>query len=186
MPCLPIIENNKITGFACMEDKYMDKKINSNQKGKRGEREFVALCKEYGFDEAKRSQQYAGGVDSADVVGLPYVHIEVKLWDRITVEDVRTFLKQAIKDSYNSNNIPIVAYKQKYGKWFIAMQLKDLADMYSFVVMYDNMKTHIDKDYEEYFSRETYYVTMPADDWFMLYREFYSGMKMLEEKKENK
>ncbi len=55
-------------------------RINGNQKGKRGEREAAKFLHELGFETARRSQQYAGGVDSADIhcEELDGVHIEVK------------------------------------------------------------------------------------------------------------
>jgi len=54
------------------------KRINSRQKGKRGEREAAAFLRSLGF-EARRGQQFAGGGDSPDVVtSLSNVHIEVK------------------------------------------------------------------------------------------------------------
>ena len=48
-------------------------KINSKAKGKNGELEFVKVCKEYGFDDCRRSQQYAGINNDADVIGLPEI-----------------------------------------------------------------------------------------------------------------
>lgn len=41
----------------------------SREKGKRGEREFASLCREYGY-AARRGQQYSGA-GGEDVVGLP-------------------------------------------------------------------------------------------------------------------
>ena len=49
----------------------------SRDKGKRGEREVASLLRSYGYD-THRGQQYHGGKDSPDVVGLPGIHIEVK------------------------------------------------------------------------------------------------------------
>lgn len=54
------------------------KRINSRQKGKRGEREAAAFLKSIGI-EARRGQQYSGGKDSPDLITeLHRVHIEVK------------------------------------------------------------------------------------------------------------
>lgn len=54
--------------------------INSKQKGAAGERESVRLCKAEGFD-CHRTAQYCGNSPegSADIVGLPLIHVEVKL-----------------------------------------------------------------------------------------------------------
>ncbi len=55
----------------------MAKKINSNSKGKCGEREVAELIRSYGF-EARRGQQFSGGNESPDVVSDLPLHIEVK------------------------------------------------------------------------------------------------------------
>ena len=53
----------------------------SREKGKRGEREFASLCREYGY-AARRGQQYCG-VEGDDVIGLPGIHAEVKRVERL-------------------------------------------------------------------------------------------------------
>ena len=50
--------------------------MNSNQKGKKGERELAAILKSYGYEDSRRGQQYCGSNGDADVVGLPGIHIE--------------------------------------------------------------------------------------------------------------
>lgn len=52
--------------------------MNSNQKGKKGERELAAILKSYGYEDSRRGQQYCGSNGDADVVGLPGIHIECK------------------------------------------------------------------------------------------------------------
>jgi len=145
--------------------------VNSKEKGKRGEREWVKICREHGFKNARRSQQYAGGTEeSADVVGLPYIHQEVKYGYDMTVEEIRGFLEQAIRDSGGSTNIPIVAHKKTYGKWFITMDWQDFVEMYC--IAYDKPNN------TGIYSGEIKYVTIPADDWFELYKEFYSAKEL--------
>lgn len=58
---------------------------NSRQKGKRIEREAVALLKSWGYD-TRRGQQYRGGSDSPDVIieGVD-IHIEVKGNEQIDI-----------------------------------------------------------------------------------------------------
>ena len=52
--------------------------MNSNRKGKEGERELANLLKDrYGYD-CRRGQQFCGSNGDADVVGLPGIHIECK------------------------------------------------------------------------------------------------------------
>ena len=50
----------------------------SRNKGKVGERELAAALRAEGFESARRGQQYSGSETSADVVGLPGIHIECK------------------------------------------------------------------------------------------------------------
>lgn len=45
--------------------------INSKDKGKRGERMAAAFFREHGYSDARRSQQYAGINNDADIVGVP-------------------------------------------------------------------------------------------------------------------
>lgn len=54
--------------------------VNSNQKGKRGEREAAEYLRSIGFTSARRAQQYCGNAGTSDlhVDELPNVHIEVK------------------------------------------------------------------------------------------------------------
>ena len=146
-------------------------RVNSNQKGKRGEREWVKLCREHGFEKARRSQQYAGGTEeSADVVGLPYIHQEVKYGYDMTIEEIRTFVFQAIEDNAGSTNIPIVAHRKTYGKWFVSMEWSDFVNMYCGA--FGNSIS-----VEEYLGTIKY-VTIPADDWFEMYKEFYSAREI--------
>lgn len=102
--------------------------INSKQKGNRGEREFARLCRENGFHEARRGQQY-NGLDGEDVVGLPYMHIEIKRVERLNISKA---IRQAIEDA-KEDQIPMVAHRK---------------------------------------NREEWLVTMRAEDWFILYKEF--------------
>ena len=143
------------------------------EKGKRGEREWAKLCREHGFEKARRSQQYAGGTaESADVVGLPYIHQEVKYGYDMTIEQIRKFLIQAVRDNAGSGNIPIVAHKKTYGKWFVTMEWQGFVDMY--IKAYGTTGTCSYLWYEG----ETKYVTIPAEDWFEMYKEFYSAKEI--------
>ena len=106
--------------------------MNSKQKGGRGEREFAALCRDEGYDNVHRGQQFQGGVDSPDVKGLAGIHVEVKRVERLNIHDA---MAQSIKDS-GGKAIQIVAHRRNRGKWLI---------------------------------------TMSAEDWFALYREWEAG-----------
>lgn len=101
-------------------------KINSKQKGKNGEREFANLCKKYGFDNARRSQQYAGINNDADVVGLPDLHIEVKRVERLNIYDA---IEQAQRDK-KDDELGIVAHRKNNKDWLITMTFEEWMEMY--------------------------------------------------------
>lgn len=92
-------------------------RINSNQKGKAGEREFAKLLREYGFDEARRGQQY-NGLEGKDVVGLEGYHIEVKRVERLNLSKA---MEQAIEDA-EPGEIAIVAHRKNREDWKITIE----------------------------------------------------------------
>lgn len=99
--------------------------INSKQKGKAGELEFSNLCKEHGFN-TRRSQQYAGINNDADVVGLPGIHIEVKRVEKLNVSNA---MRQAVRDKAD-NEIPIVAHRKNREDWLVTMKADDFLKLY--------------------------------------------------------
>lgn len=100
-------------------------KINSKQKGKRGERIVAKKLQEYGYD-ARRGQQYAGIHGDADVVGLPHVHIEVKFTERLNVWNA---LAQSIRDA-KENEVPTVFFKKNRSDIYVAMPFDEFMEMY--------------------------------------------------------
>ena len=92
----------------------------SREKGKRGEREFAALLRDYGI-KARRGVQYHGGPNSPDVVGFKPFHIEVKRAERL---DVYGALAQSTKDSAKGE-IPIVAHRRNGMDWIVVMDFED-------------------------------------------------------------
>lgn len=95
----------------------------SREKGKRGEREFAALCGECGY-ECRRGQQYSG-IGGEDVVGLRGVHVEVKRTERF---DLYGALSQAICDA--QGRVPVVAHRRNHCDWVIVMRAKDWFCLY--------------------------------------------------------
>ena len=95
--------------------------MNSKRKGGRGEREFAALCRAEGYDNAHRGQQFEGGFSTPDVKGLPGVHIEVKRTERL---NIHAAMRQSIRDS-EGRGIPIVAHRRNHDKWLITMRAED-------------------------------------------------------------
>ena len=102
------------------------------QKGKRGELEWAAYCRQQGYD-CRRTSQYCGKTgDASDVVGLPGIHQEVKRVEHLNIYEA---IEQAERDRKDFE-IPIVAHRKNRFPWF---------------------------------------VTMKAEDWFRIYREFEAG-----------
>lgn len=101
------------------------KKINSNRKGRNGERELARKLREYGYD-ARRGQQYCGVSGDADVIGLPGVHIEVKRTERLSLYDA---LAQAIADA-RPGEMPVVAHRRNNCDWVIIQPLDDWIKIY--------------------------------------------------------
>lgn len=112
-----------------LERRYL---VNGKKKGKRGELEWAAFCRNQGY-ECRRTAQYCGNTgDAADVVGLPGIHIEVKRVEKLNLHEA---MSQAIRDSAGQD-FPIVAHRKNNAPWL---------------------------------------VTMRADEWFELYREWEAG-----------
>ena len=99
--------------------------INSNQKGKKGEREWAKLCREQGFTDARRGQQFSG-IEGKDVVGLPDIHVEVKRVERLNISKA---MEQAIGDSKDTE-IPIVAHRKNREEWKVTMRAEDWFKLY--------------------------------------------------------
>lgn len=97
----------------------------SREKGKRGEREFAAVCASKGF-KARRGQQFCGSNGDADVVGLPGIHIECK---RVEALNIYTAIAQSTHDAKN-DELPIVAHRKNNCKWLITMEAGDWFALY--------------------------------------------------------
>lgn len=97
--------------------------MNSRNKGKRGELEFVHYLKARGI-EARRGQQYAGGGDSPDVIAghpLKNSHIEVK---RREAGNPYHWLEQAKTDAA-VDKLPFVAHKRNGKNWIVILDIED-------------------------------------------------------------
>lgn len=103
----------------------------SREKGKRGEREVAALLQAHGYD-AHRGQQYHGGGDSPDVVGLPGFHIEVKYTQRLSLWEA---FKQAVRDSLGTGNVPVIFHRKAAEKgeekpdWVVILKAEDFLNI---------------------------------------------------------
>ena len=93
----------------------------SRNKGKVGEREAAKVLSELLGIEVRRAQQFAGGVDSADIIGVPGLHVEVK-----RVEKLRLY--SAVEQSVNDGgiNCPIVMHRTNKQPWLVSLRVSDL------------------------------------------------------------
>lgn len=104
--------------------------INSNRKGKAGEREFRDVLRAAGF-AAERGRQYKGSSDSPDVIcpGLP-IHFEIKIGDRIRLGDA---YQQACVQC--GNYTPAVAHRstkrvgRETGQWMVTLRANDFIEL---------------------------------------------------------
>jgi Holliday junction resolvase len=99
--------------------------LNSIEKGKKGEREFANLCKAEGYN-TRRSQQYCGVAGDADVIGLPFLHVEVKRVERLNIYDA---MAQAISNK-KEGELPVVAHRKNHCDWLITMRFSEWIELY--------------------------------------------------------
>lgn len=108
--------------------------LNSRAKGKAGELELSAYLRERGY-EARRGQQFRGGGDSPDVVGIPGTHVECK---RVEAGNLHDWLDQAIRDAGVSGATPVVMHRRNKprgnavtcrGEWVAILRLDDLLNL---------------------------------------------------------
>lgn len=102
----------------------------SRNKGKRAERMWAKVCREHGFKDARRTQQFSGGTqDSSDVIGLDGIHIEVKFVEKLNLRNAMTQSENDTKSS-GKNEIPIVAHKASNKPWLVTMFADDWFTIY--------------------------------------------------------
>jgi len=94
--------------------------INSRAKGARGEREWAQWLRDNLGIEARRGQQFAGGTDSPDVIGLEGTHAEVKRVEKLNISNA---MDQAERDC--GDNLPYVAHRKNGEEWMITIRARD-------------------------------------------------------------
>lgn len=97
----------------------------SRDKGKRGERELANKLKEYGYD-CHRGQQFCGADGSADVVGLPGIHIECKRVEKLNLYDA---IAQSISDA-RPGEMPTVFHRRNNAEWLVTIPLEQFMEIY--------------------------------------------------------
>lgn len=103
-------------------------KINSKQKGKRGERELAHYLQDKGLT-ARRTQQFSGNKDgTSDVLceELKDFHLEVKRVEKLNIYDA---MDQAIHDAQLENTTPLVVHRRNRDYWKVTMKLDDFLDL---------------------------------------------------------
>ena len=96
------------------------------EKGKRGERELAQILRNYGFNNARRGQQYCGANGDADVVGLEGIHIEVKRTEKLNLYNA---LAQAKADA-KQDEMPVVMHRKNNCEWVVIQPLADWIELY--------------------------------------------------------
>lgn len=99
--------------------------MNSKRKGSAGERELAKLLSGYGY-ECHRGQQFKGGYDSPDVIGLPGIHIEAK---RVENLNIHKAYEQAERDAAGKA-IPAVFHRRNREPWMVTMKMEDFMEIY--------------------------------------------------------
>ena len=101
--------------------------INSRVKGKNGELELAHKLNDYGY-RCRRTNQYCGNTgDASDVVGLDYIHIEVKRVQALNLDEA---MEQAKRDS-KEEQMPAVFHRKNNKKWKVTMELEDWIKLYN-------------------------------------------------------
>lgn len=103
----------------------MARKINSRQKGARGERELAEKLREYGYENSRRGQQFSGKNGDADVVGIPNLHIECKRVEKLNLEKA---YKQSTDDA-RENEMPVVIHRKDKEDWLVTMSFDDFMSL---------------------------------------------------------
>lgn len=95
------------------------RKMNSKQKGNRGERSLAQELAKYGYD-CRRGHQFNGQTDEADVIGIDGLHIECKRVERgLNLEKA---LEQSTRDA-REGEVPVVIHRRNYERWKVTLEL---------------------------------------------------------------
>lgn len=101
----------------------------SKNKGSDFERYIAHLLQEWGFTDAVRSAQHSGrGGGTADIIGVPFLHIEAKAQESLNVfnaydQAIRDLSEQ--KDEDMRKAIPIVVHKKNRRGTLVSLCFND-------------------------------------------------------------
>lgn len=111
--------------------------MNSNSKGKRGEREGAKEWSKVMGCDARRGQQFSGSPDSPDIKhGIDGIHLECKRTERLKLYDA---VEQA-EDDAGADEVPIVLHRKNLKPWVAILLLDDIPKLY------ERLKEYYDGD----------------------------------------
>ena len=102
--------------------------VNRQKKGAAYERHVSSLFRTYNYN-ARRGQQYCGANGDADVVGVPYLHIECKAHENGHGK-LYEWLDQAKRDA-REGEIPVVIHKRNYCNDLVTMEFSEWIKLYT-------------------------------------------------------
>lgn len=121
--------------------------INSKAKGKRGELFVVNKFKDYGYNNAHRTNQFKGNTGKAqDIEGIDYLHCEVKFVERLNIEQA---MEQAIRDNKGSV-YPTIFHKKNNGKLMVTMLFDNWIELYNSFYSDMKLKEHFIDEVNKY------------------------------------
>jgi len=103
---------------------------NSRQKGKAGELEAAHFLTSLFHQPVRRGQQFRGGAESPDVVGLDGLHIEVKRVQKLNLDAA---MEQSARE-VAAGEIPLVLHRANQQHWKITLYADDVLRLAAAVV----------------------------------------------------
>ena len=98
---------------------------NSRRKGKNGELDAARNCARVFGGTWRRGQQYQGGPDSPDIIGMAGAHIEVKRGQQLNAYKA---LQQANRDAA-PGEIGFVLHRRNGEPWQVTLHLDDAPNL---------------------------------------------------------
>lgn len=107
--------------------------MNSKQKGKRGELEVANMLRRLGYEDARRTAQYCGNTgDASDVIGVDYLHLEVKRAESLHIKD---WIAQAERDAKDYET-PVVVFRSNNEPWRVVVDASTFFTIYKVYLRY--------------------------------------------------
>ena len=106
--------------------------MNSQKKGKRGEREFAKILNKIFGSNVRRTPQSGGLSFKGDIIDidpdsiLSTIHFEIKRQESLNIWKAYT---QAVLDSRGTNKIPVVAHRKNNTGWRITLDAMDFLNL---------------------------------------------------------